>query len=181
MGAGGLEAEPFEPFEVDRVVDDGEEVDLGGGTTLRVIAAPGHTRDFTSYYVPERRILVAGEAVGCADVTGYIFTEFLVGYDEYVASIEKLAALPVDVLVQGHHYVYTDEDARGFFGRTLEAAARYKEWVERLLDEENGDVDRVVSRVRSVEYDPKPAAKQPEPAYLLNLYARVNHLAARKR
>jgi hypothetical protein len=50
--------------------------------------------------------------------------------------------------------------------------------VDGLLDQEHGEVDRVVARVKAQEYDPQPQPKQPEPAYLLNLRARVSHLAS---
>ena len=33
--------------------------------------------------------------------------------------------------------------------------------------------------VKAQEYDPRPHPKQPEPAYLINLEARVKHLAGR--
>jgi glyoxylase-like metal-dependent hydrolase (beta-lactamase superfamily II) len=181
MGVEGLSAEPFEALTPDRELGDGDELDLGGGLTLQVLAAPGHTRDFTSYYVPQSGILIAGEAVGCADVTGYIFTEFLVDYDQYVASLSRLASLPARVLCQGHHFVYTGDHVREYLERSLVSAREYREWVERLLNEEHGDVQRVVARVRAVEYDPKPAAtRQPEAAYLMNLNARVSHLEDRR-
>lgn len=177
MGVEGLATDPFQTFGLERELEDGDELDLGDGLTLQVLASPGHTRDFTSYYVPEERILIAGEAVGCADVTGYIFTEFLVSYDDYMESLSRLASLPVRVLCQGHLFVYTDEDAQDYLRRSMRSARDYRTWVERLLDEEDGDVDRVIQRVRAVEYDPKPAdSRQPEPAYLMNVRARITHL-----
>jgi hypothetical protein len=39
--------------------------------------------------------------------------------------------------------------------------------------EENEDVDRIKKRIRAHEYDVNPGPKQPEPAYLINLEARI--------
>ena len=48
-----------------------------------------------------------------------------------------------------------------------------------LLTREKGDVGRVVELVKADEYDSRPEPKQPEPAYRINLEARVKHLAGR--
>jgi 2-aminobenzoylacetyl-CoA thioesterase len=171
--------EEFAPFGLDLELADGQELDLGGGLTLQVLATPGHTWDFLSYYVPERGILVASEAAGCADGTDYVVTEFLVDYEVYMASLRRLRALKPRVLCQGHRLVYTDQDVDRFFSRSLEAAETWVGWVEGLLRENGGEVERVAVLVKAGEYDHRPNPKQPEPAYLLNLRARVRHLALR--
>ena len=181
LGADEIPRQRFRPFPVARILSDGDSIRLDGGVSVEVLATPGHTWDFLSYYIPERRILISSESVGFADADGYIFTEFLVDYDTYVASIERMRALEVEALCLGHFHVYTGEDARRFFDRSLAAAARFRSRVEELLDAERGDATRVVSRIKAEEYDPRPQPKQPEPAYLLNLRARVLHLARRDR
>ncbi|MDW7712215.1 MAG: MBL fold metallo-hydrolase [Deferrisomatales bacterium] len=170
----------FGAFPVDRVLSDGDEVDLGGGIRVQALATPGHTRDFLSYYVPGRRILVASEAVGCAHRSGRIMVEFVADYEAYEASLLRLRALDVEVLCQGHERVYLGRDAREFFDRSLDAARVYRRRVEELLEVEGGDASRVVARIKTEEYDPLPEPKQPEAAYLLNTDARVRLLAARR-
>jgi len=180
VGARRTSPAPFHPFTVDRLLADGDELDLGNGLTVQVIATPGHTRDFLSYYIPERRILVASEAVGCEDVSGQIMVEFVADYDAYLASIRRLAELDIEVLCPGHLFVFVGDDARRYIERSLRATERYREWVEALLADEGGDIARVVARVKESEWDPAPQPKQPEQAYLLNTEARVRVLAARR-
>ncbi|MDF1551767.1 MAG: MBL fold metallo-hydrolase [Deferrisomatales bacterium] len=172
---------PFQPFEVDMLLGDGDEIDLGGGCRVRVLATPGHTRDFLSYYIPERKILIASEAVGCADTSGRIMVEFVADYDAYLASLRRLSELDIEVLCQGHLYVYQGPDVREYLGRSLLETERYCRWVGELLDEEGGCVEGVVGRVKAAEYDPWPEPKQPESAYLLNTTARVRGLARRSK
>jgi glyoxylase-like metal-dependent hydrolase (beta-lactamase superfamily II) len=167
----------FEPFQLDRVLADGDRIELGPGSTVEVIAAPGHTWDSLSYYLPERKILIASEAAGCVDNTGEVVTEFLADYRAYVDTIHRLSRLDVDIFCQGHRLVYTGTDVPSFFERSLEAAAIFRETVEKILLEEGGDISRTVARIKAQEYDPLPHPKQPEPAYLINLEARVKHLA----
>jgi len=51
--------------------------------------------------------------------------------------------------------------------------------VEVLLDMEGGSVERVVQLIKAKQYDTNTGIKQSEQAYLLNLTARVAHLAER--
>jgi glyoxylase-like metal-dependent hydrolase (beta-lactamase superfamily II) len=172
----------FQPFDVDVILSDGQVIELEPGLSVRVIATPGHTRDHLSYYVPEKKILVATEASGALDRAGTLVSEFLVDYDAYVSSLKKLAALPVEVLCQGHHYVFVGaEEVSSFFERSLEAAGRFKEWVYGMLDEEGGSVERVVQRIKAEQWDTNKSWKQTEGAYLLNVTARVSHLAEKQK
>ena len=176
--APGLSANtPFQPFTVDVILTDGDRIELPGGLTVQVLETPGHTWDSLSFYIPEIKLLVAGEAVGCTSPTGFLSTEFLVDFDRYIESIERLAGLNVDILCQSHHQVFTGEDARTVLRRSIPAALEFKQRVEQLLHEENGQVEKVVARIKSEEYDSQPDPKQPEPAYLLNIHARVKALA----
>ena len=117
--------------------------------------------------------------MGCADTTGYVVTEFLVDFEVYLKSLTRLAALDVEVLCQGHRLVYTGPEVADFFKRSLRTASEFKTQVVDLLTREGGDVRRVVELVKADEYDSRPEPKQPEPAYLINLEARVKHLAGR--
>ena len=168
--------ECFQAFTIDRVLSDGERIELGD-LQIEVLATPGHTRDMLSYYLPKQKILIAAEAGGAADGTGYLITEFLSGYQDYLDSINRLAGLEVEFFCQGHGVVFAGQEAQGFFQRSLKAAQEFRAMVDGILREEGGDIQKTVLRVKAVEYDPKPQPKQPEPAYLINIQARVKHLA----
>ena len=166
--------EMFEPPTFDQVMNPGQAIELGPELSVNVIPTPGHTWDFLSYWVPEKKILVASEAAGCDNVS-----EFLVDYDVYKTSLETLSQLDVEVLCTGHHMVLTGADARKHLLDSFDQAADYVARVERFLLDEDGDVDRVVQRVKTQEWDPKPLPKQPEKAYLMNTKARVQTVLKR--
>ena len=182
LDTSGLSREPFLPFDVDVVLQDGQVSMQGAGITVEVLATPGHTRDHLSYYIPERKILIATEASGCIDRAGQFITEFLVDYDAYLASLDRLASLPVEILCQGHHYVVSGaQEVKDFFALSRKEARAYAARVHELLDAEEGSVERVVARIKAEQYDTNPHVKQLEQAYLLNVQAQVAHLAARKK
>lgn len=168
-----LLSHPFEPFEVEMTLLDGEIIDLEDGTTVQVLSTPGHTWDFLSYYIPEKRILVASEAAGCATASGSISVDCLTDFELCLASLRRLAGLDVRVLCQGHRYVYTDDDVAAFLERSLRSALEFKEVVQDLWHKEGESVSRVMTRIKATEYDPLPLPKQPEKAYLINLEAKI--------
>jgi glyoxylase-like metal-dependent hydrolase (beta-lactamase superfamily II) len=176
-----VSSEPFLPFDIDTVLQDGQAISMGADLTVQVLATPGHTGDHLSYYVPEKKILVATEACGAQDRTGYIVTEFLIDYDMYLRSLKRLAALPVEILCQGHHLVFVGEDTvKDYFARSIREAEKLKDHVFDLLLAEEGDIEKVMARIKSEQYDTNPYLKQHEEAYLLNLRTRITHLAEKR-
>lgn len=168
---------PFEPFDVEMVLEDGDIIESEDGLTVQAFSTPGHTWDFLSYYIPERRILIASEAAGCMAYSGIISTACLTDFGVYLSSLDRLASLEVEVLCLGHISVCLGEDAKTFLDRSIETALHFKILVKELWEDENGEINRVMERVKDVEYDPIPLPKQPEPAYLANLEARVRSIA----
>jgi glyoxylase-like metal-dependent hydrolase (beta-lactamase superfamily II) len=176
---GAIYRGPFEPFDLDLKLKGGEIIELDPDCHVEVINAPGHTWDFMSYWVPEKKLLIASEAVGCDDGSGYICSEFLVDYDVYVSSLKSLAQLDANILCQGHRLVHTGPDARAHMHRALEQAPRFLAMVQEFLEKEHGDIERTVGRVKAVEWDPKPWPKQAESAYLINTRIRVSTIRKR--
>jgi 2-aminobenzoylacetyl-CoA thioesterase len=170
--------EPFQAFEIDMILEDGMTIELGGNTTVEILATPGHTMDHLSYYMPEEKVLIAAEASGCLDSMGNIVTEFLADYDAYFISLKRLSNLPVEILCQGHRIVFVGNDETGaYFVRAIDEAVNFKNRVYELLEKEAGSIDRVVEQIKAEKYDINTGIKQPETAYLLNLKAQVIHLA----
>lgn len=173
--------DPFCPFEVDIELRDQQTFNLGAETTLEVMATPGHTQDHYSFYLPNERILIAGEAAGVYYGPKTISPEFVSDYDAYLSSLQRLALLPAAVYCQGHYACMAGEDQiSAYFERSLSETIRFKERVFELLDEEDGSIERVIQRVKAEQYDGNKELKQPETTYLLNLRARVANLASKK-
>ncbi len=171
--------EPFEPFNVDIVLENGQVIQISDELSVRVMAVPGHTRDLLAYYIPERKTLFATESVGNLDRIGQVNTEFLVDYELYLKNIRFICNyLEVNVLCLGHQFVISGVDVATFLSRSMNAAEHFKKRIEDLLFEESGNLDQVEMRMKAEEYDINPGPKQLEKEYLINLTARVKHLAS---
>ncbi len=171
--------ESFQPFDIDIVFNEEQVFTIDDELTVQIMITPGHTRDMLSYYIPERKILIATESAGCLGRNNRIVNEFLVDYDSYIRTLERFSRLDIKIFCQGHHFVFTGDDVQSFFANSLQTAISFKKHVDKLFDREKGSVDRVVDIIKSEEYDINPGIKQPEKAYLLNLKTQITHLATK--
>jgi glyoxylase-like metal-dependent hydrolase (beta-lactamase superfamily II) len=108
----------LEPVSVDELLEDGERLDLAGGT--RVIFTPGHTPGHTSLYLERSKVLIAGDALTAEEgrLNGPNPSVTL-HTDEAARSVRKLAALDVETIVCYHGGVVS-EDANGQLRRVIE-------------------------------------------------------------
>jgi len=173
-GVTNINRKAFQPFLIDVATAPGASVTLSGGIEIQSISTPGHTWDSYSYWIPSRRILIAGEAVICDGIC-----EFLVDYDRYQHSLRELAKLDVDILCVGHQHVITGKDAHQYIIDSMTRTEAYLRLVEKLAEEVHGDMESIVQRIKALEWDRKPLPKQPEMAYLMNTRIRVKNILER--
>lgn len=82
-----------------RLLRDGDVLDLGG-RRLRVLHTPGHSPGHMCFWEEERGDLYAGDLVYQGTLlAGFPSTD----PEAYLASLEKIAALPIRRLFPGHH------------------------------------------------------------------------------
>ncbi|MDO9515728.1 MAG: MBL fold metallo-hydrolase [Syntrophales bacterium] len=178
-GTIGIEKIPFGPIAVDLILKDGDELDCGGGWTVQVIETPGHTNDCLSYYIPKIKALIAGEAVGVFHNDG-IQPEFSSSYSDYMTSLEKVAALDVEILALAHKGVLTGDDPGIFLKNSIETTVSFKGRIEDYLDRFSGDREKVVETILGEDYDETILMQQDKKSFLLNLQAQVRVVAEGK-
>jgi len=92
-----------ERFRYDDTFRDGDTLRMGG-LDWRVIAAPGHDTHAVTFFSPEARILISGDALW-ENGFGVVFPQ-LFGRDtalaETRATLETIARLEVDTVIPGH-------------------------------------------------------------------------------
>lgn len=89
------------PTPVSRTLNDGEVLPILGG--LQVIFTPGHAPGHISFWQPERRMLIVGDAIFyLLNRMTQPLAALTVDMDENKRSIKKLVALKPDSLLFGH-------------------------------------------------------------------------------
>lgn len=113
---------------VNRMLVDGDEIDLGGGDALRVIHTPGHSRGHIALLHPRTRALFSGDAIPVPRGL-----PIYIDATEALASIRRLQQLEgVEVLLSSW-----DEPRRGGeVAATLQAGVEYMQRMHRLVREQ---------------------------------------------
>ncbi|SDK08759.1 Glyoxylase, beta-lactamase superfamily II [Nonomuraea maritima] len=90
---------PAPPCRVDRELEDGDVIDLGGGA--RVIHTPGHTDGSIALHLPHAGVLFTGDTV--AHAAGQVMPGvFNVDRAETLRSFRRLAAIDASLACVGH-------------------------------------------------------------------------------
>lgn len=90
-------------YTPDRIIDDGDTIDLGDGLVFTAENLPGHSMGSMGYYWEKEGIIICGDAIpALSSPDGSLpIVMDLVGYKK---SIDKLLSLPLKTLVFTHSY-----------------------------------------------------------------------------
>jgi glyoxylase-like metal-dependent hydrolase (beta-lactamase superfamily II) len=112
----GFADQRAERFVHDDSFDEGAVLTMGG-LAWQVIAAPGHDPHAVMFWSPDERVLISGDALW-QNGFGVIFQRLLgngaardTAYPQTRATLEKIAALPVRVVIPGHGAAFEDVNA----------------------------------------------------------------------
>ena len=100
--------QPAQFFNATDALTDGEKIRVGPHR-FRVVHTPGHAADMIALYHPGERLLISADALWERDMA--VITARVEGSAapfQALASLERLAALPVDVVYPGHGAPFTD-------------------------------------------------------------------------
>src|SRR5919112_1200884 len=114
--------ERLEPVGIDEHLEDGDRLDLAGGT--RVIFTPGHTPGHLCLYLERSKVLVAGDALTAEG--GHLNgpnPSMTLEMRPAMQSIRRLADLEIDTIVCYHGGV-VGEDANGQLRRVIQEVSR---------------------------------------------------------
>lgn len=164
----------FTGITVDRILRDGEILDLGLGTEIQVLATPGHTRCSISFYLPGDQAVFCAEAGGLPDADGNIMPEFLASLPDYVASLERLSRLQVKFVGLAHGGIIAGDEARSYFLRSLESTRVFQDEITDLF--RKGQETREVVQTLKERYYDSGKYNQPYRPFMLNLEAKVKQV-----
>ncbi len=116
--------QPVEPYTVNRLLTDGDEISAGG-VMLRVLHTPGHTLGHISLFEEREKVLICGDAVHGDDVAWLNpFREGVGAIERAMDSLERLLRLRARWACSGHGAPMTDPSAA-----LKVALRRYERWL----------------------------------------------------
>ena len=95
-----------------KVLDDGDAIHVGD-YYFKCITTPGHTMGHICLYEPNKKILVSGDHI-LIDITPNIqcWSDTQNPLKHYLASLDKVARLQVDLILPGHRRLIKDHEGR---------------------------------------------------------------------
>lgn len=109
--------------EPDRELVDGVEIETDVGT-WRVYETPGHDPSHVVFHQPERRLLISGDHLLGRTVVFFDYGHTPDPVGEFLASLDRVEPLPVDLCLAGHGRPFRDPEAK---------IAAYRQQVDELL------------------------------------------------
>jgi len=111
---GYLYHKTFTPFEVDRVVADGESFEILG-VTFEAMHLPGHSQGCTAFFFEHegKRIVLSGDVIGTL-LAGDFGWSGSIDFDKqsYLESLKRFAEIDTDIMLSGHGMIYFHEPRR---------------------------------------------------------------------
>lgn len=135
-------------------VGEGDRIELGD-FTLEIMHTPGHTNCSITAYEPNIKALFASDGGGIP-FRDTSFPSANTNFDEYAASLERLLPLKVDYLCADHYGYITGEEAQNFIGVTLSETKKLRSYMEDVLKQTGGDLERATRLVADNFYEKMP-------------------------
>ncbi|MCM2357901.1 MAG: MBL fold metallo-hydrolase [Geobacteraceae bacterium] len=125
-----LEQSHFRPRCADRLLKDGEVIDLGC-VTVEVIHAPGHTPGHLAYYFREPQVLLLGDV----DLTpfGPWYGDRDSSIEQLMATVEKLRKIPAKVWLTSHEQGVFADNPGSLWDTYLQVIQRREDKLLELL------------------------------------------------
>lgn len=139
-------------LEVDETIEDGDLLELEG-SRLRTIWTPGHSREHVCLHDAERKILFSGDHV-LPKITSHISHHTFMEGDplgEYLAALEKVRDLPVELVLPGHEWSFRD-----LSGRVSELEAHHERRCGEIMSSLGSGGRNVFEISSTVSWDSKP-------------------------
>ncbi|MFN0074468.1 MAG: MBL fold metallo-hydrolase [Chloroflexota bacterium] len=124
-------------FHVDRVLEDGDRIDLGQGVVLDVVHTPGHTLGHVSFFWEPQATLFSGDAIqGFAHgLPSYFFAS------AYQASVRRVMEMPIQTLCLAHAFDWS---------RAINLPIRHGDEVRQTLSDSLEIAQRIGGAVKAV-------------------------------
>lgn len=167
----------FSGLEIDLILEDGMERELGSWLTCWVIATPEHTRDSLSFSLPELEAMIMGEAAGVFDRNFKIHHEFTSCYRDYLFSFNIFSFLSIGILMISYFFTLTGVNAREYVQKSLVATREFKARIESYLTDCHGNCQEVAERIFQEDFTATGAILQDARPYRTNLEAKIRAIA----
>ncbi len=150
----------FGGLAVDQIVQEGDTLHCDE-VSVQVLDVPGHSSCSIALYAPEQKALFASDAAGIP-VGDSVFSAANSNFDQYQASLHKMAGYDVEILLAEHYGALSGSAARTFLTRSIQAAAETRALLEASY-QRTRDVKQSTAEITDILMQRVPADFLPRP------------------
>jgi len=121
--------EAFGNIYVEKIVANGSYIDLGD-VRLNFLESPGHTLCSLSVFLKDDELLIISDAAGFPLENNIIFPAYLLTFEEYFYTLEKLKNIDAKQLGIGHFGPFKGENVKLFFRSAMQNAYRMNNFIK---------------------------------------------------
>jgi len=138
----------FDNIHIDRVVAEGDTIDLGDEIEACFTKTPGHTKGSITIYVPKLKALFPSDAAPFPTDNGRELSYPSAQYDFslYMKSLRKLTTYNADICGFDHHSVFIGRQAKEILQQGLEQAEEFENHVREQY-QQTGDLDKMAQKL----------------------------------
>ena len=162
-------------FRIDRIVKDGDKIDMGDNHYFYVLETRGHTDCSLTYVFEPEKLMLASESTGVLRNPQLMHTAILKSYSDTIRSAEKCRAYKPELIIGPHYGLIPHEYCDRYFDLYIQAAEEEKEyilfWARQGLDHE-----AVLKKFEEKYWSEARGKAQPKAAFLENAGYTVSHI-----
>lgn len=159
---------------VDEALEDGNVIKLGD-LDINFLETPGHSSCSMAAYISSEKALSASDAGGIP-YGDQVFAAANSNFDKYQQSLEKMAALDIEIHMAEHYGARTGEDARNYMKKSIESAAATRKLMEEAYAR-NLDEAKTVEEVSELLAGPSSGYFLPKEVMAMVLGQMVKYIA----
>ena len=141
----------FDNIHVDRVIAEGDTINLGDEIEACFTETPGHTKGSITTYVPKLKALFPSDAALSPTDNGRELSYPSAQYDFslYMKSLRKLTTYDANICGFGHHGVFIGRQAKEILQQGLKQTEEFKRHIMEQY-QRTGDLDKMAQKLAAV-------------------------------
>ena len=162
-------------FRIDRILKDGDTVDLGDGQYIKALETKGHTDCSMTYVLEPDSIMFACESTGVMRKPNMIHTAILKSFRATLESADKCKAYGAKHVICPHYGIIPDYFVKDYFDKYKFFAEEEKDYILYWYDRGLG-FDELMKKYEDKYWSDERGKAQPKAAFLENAKYSIRHI-----
>lgn len=163
------------PMRIDRIVKEGDRIQIGEGEYFQVLETRGHTDCSLTYVLEPDGLMFASESTGVLRNSEYMETAFLKSYQDTLESAEKCKAYGPKQIISPHYGIVPKGFCNQYFDLYVKCAEAEKAFILRCRDE-GLCYEEILKRFEERFWSEERGDGQPKDAFYENARHSIKHI-----